>query len=123
MRAPVSAHQTQSCAIYYHTQVRTRANLHPGFYFSLYEWFHPIYRSSDPHKYVDHTHSDAVLAVTTPHMCGLGGDLFALVHHADGSPPDVVDAAGRAGSGADAQRLRAEGHAERCRATQRSFGE
>jgi gamma-glutamyltranspeptidase/glutathione hydrolase len=56
--------------------------------------------------------ANAVLTVTTPHMCGLGGDLFALVHHADGSPPDVVDAAGRAGSGADAERLRAEGHTE-----------
>jgi gamma-glutamyltranspeptidase/glutathione hydrolase len=56
--------------------------------------------------------ANAVLAVTTPHMCGLGGDLFALVHHADGSPPDVVDAAGRAGAGADASRLRAEGHRE-----------
>ena len=56
--------------------------------------------------------ANAVLAVTTPHMCGLGGDLFALVHHADGSPPDVVDAAGRAGSGADPDRLRAEGHTE-----------
>ncbi|WP_426574020.1 gamma-glutamyltransferase family protein [Aquihabitans sp. McL0605] len=54
--------------------------------------------------------ANAVLAVTTPHMNGLGGDLFALVHHADGSPPDVVDAAGRAGSGADAARLRSEGH-------------
>ncbi|MCU1371107.1 MAG: gamma-glutamyltranspeptidase [Ilumatobacteraceae bacterium] len=56
--------------------------------------------------------ANAVLAVTTPHMCGLGGDLFALVHHADGAPPDVVDAAGRAGSGADAEQLRAEGRAE-----------
>lgn len=56
--------------------------------------------------------ANAVLAVTTPHMCGLGGDLFALVHHADGSLPDVVDAAGRAGSGASADQLRAEGHAE-----------
>ncbi len=56
--------------------------------------------------------ANAVLAVTTPHMCGLGGDLFALVHHTDGSPPDVVDAAGRAGSGADAERLRSEGHRE-----------
>lgn len=56
--------------------------------------------------------ANAVLAVTTPHMCGLGGDLFALVHHADGSPPDVVDAAGRAGSGADAEQLRAEGHTQ-----------
>lgn len=53
--------------------------------------------------------ASAVLAVTTPHMCGMGGDLFALVHHTDG-PPDVLDAAGRAGSGADAAGLRAEGH-------------
>jgi len=52
--------------------------------------------------------ASAVLAVTTPHMCGIGGDLFALVHHGDG-PPDVLDAAGRAGAGADAARLRAEG--------------
>lgn len=55
--------------------------------------------------------ASAVLTVTTPHMCGLGGDLFALVHHRPG-PPDVLDAAGRAGSGADADRLRAEGHTE-----------
>jgi gamma-glutamyltranspeptidase/glutathione hydrolase len=54
--------------------------------------------------------ANAVLTVTTPHMCGLGGDLFALVHHADGSPPDVVDAAGSAGAGADPDTLRREGH-------------
>ena len=54
--------------------------------------------------------ASAVLAVTTPHMCGMGGDLFALVHHRAG-PPEVLDASGRAGSGADPQRLRAEGHA------------
>ncbi|UDY37045.1 gamma-glutamyltransferase family protein [Dermatobacter hominis] len=53
--------------------------------------------------------ANAVLAVTAPHMCGLGGDLFALVHHSAG-PPEVVDAAGRAGSGADPERLRREGH-------------
>lgn len=60
---------------------------------------------------VDHLASSAgveILAVTTPHMCGIGGDLFALVHHQAG-PPVVLDAAGRAGSGADAARLRAEG--------------
>lgn len=50
----------------------------------------------------------AVLAVTAPHLCGLGGDLFALVH--DGSAaPAALDASGRAGSGADPDRLRAEG--------------
>jgi gamma-glutamyltranspeptidase / glutathione hydrolase len=51
----------------------------------------------------------AVLTVTTPHMCGMGGDLFALVHHERGAP-EVLNASGRAGSGADPDRLRAEGH-------------
>lgn len=56
--------------------------------------------------------TSAVLAVTTQHMCGMGGDLFALVHR-DGEPaPAVLNASGRAGSGADAARLRAEGHRE-----------
>lgn len=53
--------------------------------------------------------ASAVLAVTTQHMCGMGGDLWALVH--DGSPtPKVLNASGRAGSGADPAALRAEGH-------------
>jgi gamma-glutamyltranspeptidase/glutathione hydrolase len=52
--------------------------------------------------------TSAVLAVTTQHMCGMGGDLFAIVHHRDG-PPEVLNASGRAGSGADPDRLRAEG--------------
>lgn len=56
--------------------------------------------------------ASAVLAVTTQHMCGMGGDLFALVHHGDGTPPACLDASGRAGSGAGAaaDALRAEGH-------------
>ncbi|MCG5214111.1 gamma-glutamyltransferase [Streptosporangium sp. KLBMP 9127] len=53
--------------------------------------------------------ANAVLAVTAPHMCGLGGDLFALVHASTG-PPVALNASGRAGSGADPDRLRAEGH-------------
>jgi len=53
--------------------------------------------------------ASAVLAVTTPHMCGMGGDLFALVHHQSG-PPSALNASGRAGSGADLDRLRTEGH-------------
>jgi len=52
--------------------------------------------------------TNAVLAVTTPHLCGMGGDLFALVHGAVG-PPAALDSSGRAGSGADPERLRAEG--------------
>ncbi|WP_327090821.1 gamma-glutamyltransferase [Nonomuraea sp. NBC_01738] len=50
--------------------------------------------------------TNAVLAVTAPHMCGLGGDLFALVHHGEVS---ALNASGRAGSGANAARLRSEG--------------
>jgi len=53
--------------------------------------------------------ASAVLAVTTPHMCGMGGDLLALVHRQPG-PPEVLNASGRAGSGADPERLRREGH-------------
>ncbi len=53
--------------------------------------------------------TSAVLAVTTQHMCGMGGDLFALVSQ-DGAAPLALNASGRAGSGADADRLRAEGH-------------
>ena len=49
--------------------------------------------------------TNAALAVTTQHMCGLGGDLFALVHHGDATP-DCLNASGRAGSGADASSAR-----------------
>ncbi len=52
--------------------------------------------------------ASAVLAVTTQHMCGMGGDLFALVHHGASAPAALV-AVGRAGSGADAGALRAAG--------------
>jgi len=54
--------------------------------------------------------ASAVLAVTAPHLCGMGGDLFALVHRPGDDRPAVLDASGRAGSGADPDRLRAEGH-------------
>ena len=52
--------------------------------------------------------ANAVLAVTAQHMCGLGGDLFALVH-AGAGPPAVLNASGRAGRGASAAALRIEG--------------
>ena len=54
--------------------------------------------------------TNAVLAVTGQHMCGLGGDLFALVHDGSG-PPSALAAAGHAGSGADPAALRAQGRA------------
>jgi gamma-glutamyltranspeptidase/glutathione hydrolase len=54
--------------------------------------------------------ASAVVAVTCPHLCGMGGDLFALVHVPGAAAPDALNASGRAGSGADAAQLRAEGH-------------
>ena len=53
--------------------------------------------------------ASAVLAVTTQHMCGMGGDLFALVHLSEGAPA-CLNASGWAGSGADPDRLRSDGH-------------
>jgi gamma-glutamyltranspeptidase/glutathione hydrolase len=52
--------------------------------------------------------ANAVLAVTTQHMCGLGGDLLAVVHEA-GHAPVALNASGRAGSGADPGPLRRAG--------------
>ena len=61
--------------------------------------------------------TNAAIAVTGPHMCGMGGDLFALIHVDDPSgdgPGETValNASGRAGSGADPEALRSEGFAE-----------
>ncbi len=55
--------------------------------------------------------ASAALAVTTQHMCGMGGDLWALLHGPEqtGGAPLTLNASGRAGSGADAAELRAEG--------------
>jgi gamma-glutamyltranspeptidase / glutathione hydrolase len=52
--------------------------------------------------------ANAVLGVTLPNQCGVGGDLFALVHR-PGADPSLLEAAGRSGSGADPERLRARG--------------
>jgi gamma-glutamyltranspeptidase / glutathione hydrolase len=52
----------------------------------------------------------AVMAVVGPHLCGMGGDLLAMVSR-PGEEPGALLAVGRAGSGADAAALRAEGHA------------
>jgi gamma-glutamyltranspeptidase/glutathione hydrolase len=54
--------------------------------------------------------TNAAIAVTCPHLCGMGGDLFALVYH-DGEVT-ALNSTGRAGSGADAAALRSEGHTE-----------
>lgn len=54
--------------------------------------------------------TNAAIAVTGPHLCGMGGDLFALVH--DGTTVHALNASGRAGSGADPEALRIDGHRE-----------
>jgi gamma-glutamyltranspeptidase/glutathione hydrolase len=51
--------------------------------------------------------ANAAIAVTGPHLCGMGGDLFALVHFE--GEVYCLNSSGRAGSGADAAALRAEG--------------
>ena len=53
----------------------------------------------------------SVMAVTSPHMCGLGGDVFAVVV-GPGGPPAALNASGRAGSGADPAQLRSRGLTE-----------
>ena len=55
--------------------------------------------------------TNAVLAVVLQNQCGLGGDLFALVHEPGRAEPAVLNASGRSGSGADAGELRDSGHA------------
>lgn len=54
--------------------------------------------------------ASAVVAVTCQHMCGMGGDLFALVHTAHDAEPHALNSSGRAGSGADPDRMRSDGH-------------
>jgi gamma-glutamyltranspeptidase/glutathione hydrolase len=54
--------------------------------------------------------ADAVLGMVLPTTCGIGGDLFALVHRPGWARPEVLNASGRGGSGLDAAKLRAAGH-------------
>jgi gamma-glutamyltranspeptidase / glutathione hydrolase len=51
----------------------------------------------------------AVMAVTSPYLCGMGGDMLAVVS-APGADPIALLATGRAGSGVDAASLRTEGY-------------
>ena len=49
------------------------------------------------------------MAVVGPHLCGLGGDVLAMVAPPAG-PPEALLSIGRAGAGADPDRLRDDGH-------------
>ncbi len=55
--------------------------------------------------------ANAAMAVVGPHLCGLGGDLFAVVHSPGGEVVGL-NASGRAGSGASAAAMRSEGMTE-----------
>jgi gamma-glutamyltranspeptidase/glutathione hydrolase len=52
---------------------------------------------------------NATLAVTQPHMCGLGGDLFCLFHDADTRRVHFLNGAGRSGSRAGLDELARRG--------------
>jgi gamma-glutamyltranspeptidase/glutathione hydrolase len=54
--------------------------------------------------------ANAVLGMVLPTTCGIGGDLFALVHTPGMDRPEVLNASGRGGSGLDAAALRDAGH-------------
>jgi gamma-glutamyltranspeptidase/glutathione hydrolase len=51
-----------------------------------------------------------VMAVVGPHLCGLGGDVLAMVS-VPGAPPEALLSVGRAAAGSDPARMRAEGMA------------
>ena len=54
--------------------------------------------------------ANAVQGTVAPETCGIGGDLFALVHRPGMDSPACLNSSGRAGSGADAEALRDAGH-------------
>lgn len=56
--------------------------------------------------------ANAVLGVVLPTTCGIGGDLFAMIHIPGADRPDVLNASGRGGSGLDPAQLRARGLTE-----------
>lgn len=52
----------------------------------------------------------ATQGVVAPETCGLGGDLFALIHAPGWDRPRALNASGRAGSRVSSEDLRSEGH-------------
>ena len=54
--------------------------------------------------------ANAVLGVVAPETCGVGGDLFALIHQPGQDRPQALNASGRAGSQVSSQALRDRGH-------------
>ncbi len=54
--------------------------------------------------------ANATLGVVAPETCGIGGDLFALIHRPGAAAPEALNSSGRAGSGATAGVLRDRGY-------------
>ena len=54
----------------------------------------------------------AAQGVVAPETCGIGGDLFALIHRPGWDQPMALNASGRAGSRVNAARIREEGFDE-----------
>jgi len=54
--------------------------------------------------------ANLVMAVVRPHMCGLGGDLFALIYMAKEMKFEALDASGRAPYAANADAFREKGY-------------
>ncbi|MDJ0953808.1 MAG: gamma-glutamyltransferase family protein [Acidimicrobiia bacterium] len=54
--------------------------------------------------------ANAVLGVVAPEACGIGGDLFALIHNPGDAGPAALNSSGRAGQGAKAALVRDLGH-------------
>jgi gamma-glutamyltranspeptidase/glutathione hydrolase len=54
--------------------------------------------------------TNAVLGVTQPHMCGIGGDAFFLIHAAKEGRVLSLNASGRAAGAATREAVRARGH-------------
>ncbi len=50
--------------------------------------------------------ANAVQGVVAPDTCGIGGDLFALIHRPGDDKPLCLNASGRAGAGVSAEKLR-----------------
>jgi len=55
--------------------------------------------------------ANLVMTVVRPHMCGLGGDLFALIYLAEGQKFEALNASGRAPSAATLDYFRKQGYA------------
>ncbi len=53
----------------------------------------------------------AAMAVVGPHLCGLGGDVLAMIAP-PGAPPEALLSIGRAGAGSDAATHAGRGHGD-----------